>query len=57
MAFSGCKRLVNITLPDSVYDIDKYAIFGCDKLVVSAVKGSEGAKYAKRNKFGLNIIP
>lgn len=48
-AFYACRSLAEITIPESVVQIGFLAFGNCDKLTISAPRGSCAIEYAKQN--------
>ncbi len=46
-AFANCKSLREITIPDTVVDIDRAALDGCKNVTVYGVKGSAAEKFVQ----------
>lgn len=56
-AFSNCKYVDSVIVPDSVTEIEKYAFSKCsDQLVIKCHAGSYAKTYAKENNIPFEII-
>ena len=53
-AFSGCERLANITIPESVTKINNFVFYKCDNLTaIYTPADSYAAQWAAKNGYAV----